>query len=126
MCDRARTFGGMDRVLHSIKYLHSREGPNYTTIITYGKSGATLITSLNNSDYEYENSDSLDESDEHFESLVDSDENSDSIDESDENSDSMDESDEHSDSMAESDEDSENEYHMNDPDHDCQNNGMMN
>ena len=49
--------------------------------ITYGESGATLITSEDNSDYEYENSDSMDESDEYFESFV-SDENSDYMDES--------------------------------------------
>ena len=49
--------------------------------ITYGESGATLITSEDNSDYEYENSDSMDESDEYFEYFV-SDENSDYMDES--------------------------------------------
>ena len=40
--------------------------------------------------------------------------------------DSIGESDEKSDSMDESDEDSENEDHMNDPDHDYWNNGMIN
>ena len=49
--------------------------------IAYGESGATLITSEDNSDYEYENSDSMNESDEYFESFV-SDENSDYMDES--------------------------------------------
>ena len=108
-----------DRRILDLKLYEDEEYFDTTTMrfsITYGESGATLTTSEDNSDYEYENSDSLDESDEYFESLVDSDENPNS----------MDESDEHADSMAESDKDSENEYHMNDPDHDYRNNGMMN
>ena len=50
----------------------------------------------------------------------------DSMDESVENFDSFGESDENSDSMDESDKDSDNEDHMNDPDHDYWNNGMIN
>ena len=52
--------------------------------------------------------------------------NYDSMDESVENSDSFSESDENSESMDESDEDSENEDHINDPDPDYWNNGMIN
>ena len=84
--------------------------------ISYGKSGATLTKSDYNSDSEYENSDSMNESVEDYDSLDESVENSDSFGESNENSDSMDESDE----------DSDNEDHMSDPDHDYWNNGMIN
>ena len=58
------------------------ETPKYS--ITYNESGATLITSGDNSDF-------LDESVEYYDSFLESDENSDSMDESDEDSDSMDE-----------------------------------
>ena len=60
-----------------------------------------------------------------YDSMDESVENSDSFGESDENSGSFGESGENSDSMDESDEDSENEYLMNDPDHDYWNNGIM-
>ena len=78
------------RRILDLKLFENAEYHDMTTTrfsITYGESGATLITSEDNSDYEYENSDSMDESDEYSESLVASDENSDSMDESDEHSD---------------------------------------
>ena len=64
------------KIFEKEEYLDSH--PKFS--ITYGESGATLIFE-DNSDYEYENSDSMDESDQYFESFV-SDENSDYMDES--------------------------------------------
>ena len=61
-----------------------------------------------------------------YHSMDESVENSDSFGEDDENSDYFGESDENSDTMDENDEDSENEYHMNDPDPDFWNNGIIN
>ena len=52
--------------------------------------------------------------------------NYDSLDESVDNYDSFSESDENSESVDDSDEDSENEDHINDPDPDYWNNGMIN
>ena len=75
------------KIFENVEY-YDRIKPTFS--ITFGESGATLITSENNSDSENENSDSMDESDEDSESLVVSDENSDSMDESDENSDDED------------------------------------
>ena len=100
---------------------NERRRTTFSIICDNRPGGVILTTSDDTSDSSDESVNTHD-----YDSMDESVEKSDSFGESDENSDSMDESDENSETMDESDEDSENEDHMNDPDPDYWNNGMIN